>query len=70
MKFYVREMTQIILMKINIHIIVPSIELPERNIKPKKLKGFKKVKRGFEYSSLTNINYLSKNKIISLIKKA
>ncbi len=52
------------------YIIVPSIELPERNIKPKKLKGFKKVKRGFEYSSLTNINYLSKNKIISLIKKA
>ena len=52
------------------YIIVPSIELPERNIKPKKLKGFKKVKKGFEYSSLTNINYLSKNKIINLIKKA
>jgi UDP-N-acetylglucosamine 4,6-dehydratase len=43
----------------NSYLIVPAIELPDKNIKPRKLKGYKKVKKGFAYSSLTNPNYLS-----------
>ena len=53
----------------NSYLIVPSIELPDKNIKPKKLKGYKKVKKGFVYSSYTNNNYLNVSQIKKLIAK-
>ena len=52
----------------NSYVIVPAIELPDRNIKPRKLKGFKKVRKGFAYNSLTNSNYLNMSQIKRIIK--
>tara|TARA_B100001029_G_scaffold179663_1_gene190195 strand:+ start:3363 stop:4355 length:993 start_codon:yes stop_codon:yes gene_type:complete len=52
----------------NSYLILPAIELPDKNIKPKKLKGYKKVQKGFAYNSLTNSNYLNINQIKRIIK--
>lgn len=51
------------------YVIIPSIHLPSRNISNVKMKNYKKVKRGFEYNSNKNTNFLNKKKVQKLLSK-
>lgn len=51
------------------YVIIPSINLPSRNISALKMKNFKKVKTGFEYRSDKNINFLNEDKVRKLLNK-
>ncbi len=51
------------------YIIIPSIQLPSRNISQSKMKNYKKVKVGFEYNSKTNANFLNEKKVKQLLIK-
>ena len=51
------------------YVIIPSIQLPSRNISEKKMKRYKKVKIGFEYNSDKNTNFLNEKKVRKLLNK-
>lgn len=51
------------------YVIIPSINLPSRNISSSKMRNYKKVKNGFEYNSNKNSNFLNKKKVKQLLSK-
>jgi len=53
----------------NSYIIIPSIQLPSRNISRKNMKNSKRVKVGFEYTSDKNPNFLDEKKVKKLLTK-
>lgn len=53
----------------NSYVIIPSIQLPSRNISRKNMKNSKRVKVGFEYTSDKNRNFLDEKKVKKLLTK-
>ena len=52
----------------NYYIIAPSIQLPSKNIQINKIKRLKKVPINFEYGSESNPNFLTKKKLIKILR--
>ena len=52
----------------NYYIIAPSIQLPSKNIQINKIKKLKKVPINFEYGSESNPNFLTKKKLIKILR--
>ena len=52
----------------NYYIISPSIQLPSKNIQINKIKKLKKVPINFEYGSESNPNFLTKKKLIKILR--
>ena len=52
----------------NYYIIAPSIRLPSKNIQINKIKKLKKVPINFEYGSESNPNFLTKKKLIKILR--